>query len=185
MLIHIVESGERVDVALFADTGSERPQTYRYLPIFKQWLEDRGVPLIVVKYQPKNYKNFPPYRTLEENCLTNGTLLSKTFGYGSCSQKWKIQPQDQWANSWEPARRCWAGLLSKYGEMQTKSGDAVKQSALFFLRKNTQAPVGHDGREALTHVATTDGLKGEDVQDLMIIAAKCHSASRQRVLRPK
>jgi hypothetical protein len=108
MLIHLVENGERVDVALFADTGSERPQTYEYLPIFKKWLADRGVPLHVVRYQPKNYKNFPPYRTLEENCLTNGTLPSKTFGYGSCSQKWKIQPQDHWADNWEPARRCWA-----------------------------------------------------------------------------
>src|SRR4051812_46806286 len=82
MLVELVERGERVDAALFADTGSERPQTYAYLPIFKEWLEKRGVPLIVVKYEPKNFKNYPPYRTLEANCLTNGTLPSKAFGFG-------------------------------------------------------------------------------------------------------
>ncbi|QRM35004.1 hypothetical protein [Microvirga sp. VF16] len=108
MLVELVERGERVDAALFADTGSERPQTYAYLPIFKEWLEKRGVPLIVVKYEPKNFKNYPPYRTLESNCLTNGTLPSKAFGFGSCSSKWKIQPQELWADRWEPARRCWA-----------------------------------------------------------------------------
>ncbi|WP_262267010.1 hypothetical protein [Microvirga yunnanensis] len=108
MLIHMVENGERVDVALFADTGSERPQTYEYLPIFKAWLEERGVPFHVVRYEPKNFKNYPPYRTLEANLLVNGTLPSKTFGYGSCSQKWKIAPQERWTESWEPARRCWA-----------------------------------------------------------------------------
>ncbi|MBD2745809.1 hypothetical protein IC232_03770 [Microvirga sp. BT688] len=108
MLIELVEKGERVDAALFADTGGERPQTYAYLPIFKKWLEERGVPLIVVKYEPKNFKNYPPYRTLESNLLTNGTLPSKAFGFGSCSSKWKIQPQERWADAWEPARRCWA-----------------------------------------------------------------------------
>lgn len=64
MLVEMVEKGERVDVALFADTGSERPPTYAYLPIFREWLAKRGVPLIVVKYEPKNFKNYPPYRTL-------------------------------------------------------------------------------------------------------------------------
>lgn len=108
MLIELVERGERVDAVLFADTGSENPLTYAFIPIFSVWLAAHGVAVHVVRYEPKNFKHYPPYRTLEENCLTNGTLPSKAFGFGSCSQKWKAAPQDKWTASWEPARQAWA-----------------------------------------------------------------------------
>jgi hypothetical protein len=97
-----------VDIVLFADTGSEKPDTYAYLKLFKAWLAERGVLLIVVRYEPKNFKNFPAYRTLDENCFTNGTLPSISFGFSSCSQKWKVQPQNKWTEAWEPARTAWA-----------------------------------------------------------------------------
>src|SRR3546814_19366500 len=51
---------------------------------------------------------WPPYFSLLENCLTNATLPSISFGRHSCSQKWKIQPQDQRVKEWEPAQRIWA-----------------------------------------------------------------------------
>ncbi|MPR11492.1 hypothetical protein [Microvirga tunisiensis] len=60
MCVELVERGDRIDAALFADTGSERQQTYEYLPIFKKWLEDRGVPLHVVRYEPKNVITHAP-----------------------------------------------------------------------------------------------------------------------------
>lgn len=85
MLIEKIARGEPVDMVLFADTGSEKPETYAYLEMFRGWLQARAVPSAVVRYQPKDFKNHPPYRTLEENCLTNGTLPSKAFGFGSCS----------------------------------------------------------------------------------------------------
>ncbi len=109
MIIELVERGERIDVVLFADTGSEKPATMAYVLIFRAWLEARGILFIVVGYQPKKFKNWPPYGTLEENCLTNGTLPSIAFGFGSCSLKWKVAPQNAWADAWEPARACWAG----------------------------------------------------------------------------
>lgn len=108
MLIELVESGNPPDAVLFADTGGEHPVTYRFIPIFMAWLQVRGVPCQIVRYEPKDFKNFPPYRTLEENCLTNGTLPSKAFGFGSCSSKWKVQPQNRWAENWAPARAIWA-----------------------------------------------------------------------------
>jgi hypothetical protein len=108
MLIELVESGVRIDIVLFADTGSEKPATYAYLELFREWLAARGVTLIVVRYQPKNYKNFPPYRSLDENCFTNGTLPSISFGFSSCSQKWKIEPQNRWTEQWAPARLAWS-----------------------------------------------------------------------------
>lgn len=62
---------------------------------------------ITVRYVPKNYKNYPPYRSLDENCFTNGTLPSISFGFSSCSQKWKIEPQNRWTEAWPPAVAAW------------------------------------------------------------------------------
>lgn len=108
MLIELIESGIQIDAVLFADTGSEKPSTYAFIELFAEWLSARGVTLIVVRYEPKNFKNFPPYRSLDENCLTNGTLPSISFGFSSCSQKWKIEPQNKWTEKWEPAATAWA-----------------------------------------------------------------------------
>jgi hypothetical protein len=108
MLIEMVNAGIHIDMVLFADTGSEKPATYAYLAMFTEWLRERGVPLNVVRYQPQNFKNYPPYRSLDENCFTNGTLPSISFGFSSCSQKWKIAPQNKWTQTWSPAVDAWA-----------------------------------------------------------------------------
>jgi hypothetical protein len=108
MLIEWIERKEALDAVLFADTGGEKPQTYEFISIFRQWLAERDVPSHIVRYAPRHYKNWPPYYTLEENCITNGTLPSIAFGFGSCSIKWKVTPQNQWTESWGPARRIWA-----------------------------------------------------------------------------
>lgn len=108
MLIEMIERGERVDMVLTADTGDEKPWTYRYRWLFSKWLADHGVPVTVVRYQPQRFKHWPPYASLSENCFTNATLPSISFGRHSCSQKWKIEPQDRWTETWEPAVACWA-----------------------------------------------------------------------------
>lgn len=108
MLVEMIEAGIHVDTVLFADTGSEKPSTYAFVDLFKGWLADRGVTLTTVRYEAKNFKNFPPYRSLDENCFTNGTLPSISFGFSSCSQKWKIEPQNRWTESWEPAATMWS-----------------------------------------------------------------------------
>lgn len=108
MLVEMVDSGQRVDAVLFADTGSERPETYAFIELFTAWLEARGILVVVVRYMPTNTKNYPRYASLYENCLTNGTLPSITFGGGTCSLKWKVAPQNKWTEAWPPAQRCWA-----------------------------------------------------------------------------
>jgi len=101
--------GIRPDLILHADTGSEKPGTYAYLPVIQDWLARVGFPpVVVVRYEPSNFKNWPPYRTLGENCLTNGTLPSLAFGFKSCSLKWKVAPQDKYTAAWQPARDAWA-----------------------------------------------------------------------------
>jgi hypothetical protein len=108
-LVELVNRGIRPDAILFADTGSEKQETYDYLAGIDAFLERNGFPRVtVVKYVPKNFKHWPPYYTLEENCLTNGTLPSLAFGFKSCSLKWKADPQDIWMETWAPATAAWA-----------------------------------------------------------------------------
>lgn len=108
MIVEMFERGEPIDQVLFADTGSEKPETYEYIEYFSRWMADRGIPFERLAYQPQNFKNFPPYRSLLENCLTNGTLPSIAFGFSSCSKKFKISVQDKWTNNWEPAVTAWS-----------------------------------------------------------------------------
>jgi hypothetical protein len=109
MLVGLAGRSIRPDAILFADTGSEKPETYAYEAVMQEWLKSVGFPPITrVRYEPKNFKNWPPYSSLEENCLTNSTLPSLAFGFKSCSQKWKIAPQDKWTRSWKPALECWS-----------------------------------------------------------------------------
>ena len=108
MIIELVARGEPPDVVLTADTGSERPETMAFLPLFQQWMDGHGLEHHVVRYVPKRFKHWPPYYSLLENCLPNATLPSISMGRHSCSQKWKIEPQDRWTNAWPPALSAWA-----------------------------------------------------------------------------
>src|SRR5688572_29721776 len=93
MLVAFVRRGIRPDYILFADPGGEKPETLAFLPLMDAYLHAAGFPPITtVRYEPRDFKHWPPYHTLEENCLTNGTLPSLAFGFRSCSQKWKIVP---------------------------------------------------------------------------------------------
>jgi hypothetical protein len=99
------------DLILFADVGGERPETYAYLETINAFLVANGMPTVtVVRYVPQNFKNWPPYYSLEQNCLTNGTLpsISFSFQFKSCSQKWKAAPQHKFIQAWTPAREWWA-----------------------------------------------------------------------------
>ncbi len=109
MLIGMRDRGIIPDAILFANTAAEKDETYRYLPVVQAWCRANGFPEVtVVEYVVKNFKNWPPYAGLEENCLTNGTLPSEAFGMGSCSEKWKQQPQNSWTKTWALAVEAWA-----------------------------------------------------------------------------
>ncbi len=111
------ERGIKIDAILHANVGSEKPETRAYLPVFQAWLARVGLPPVIeVRYEAKNFKHWPPYRTIGENALTNGTLPSLAFGFKSCSMKWKITPQNEWTAGWPPAIEAWAR-----GEKVTKA----------------------------------------------------------------
>jgi hypothetical protein len=109
MIFGLHDFGIRPDAILFADTGGEKGSTYKYLPVMQKWLKSKGWPQVtVVRYKPKKFLRYPPYHDLESNCLSNGTLPSITFGFGSCSLKWKAAPQERWCDGWRAAAETWA-----------------------------------------------------------------------------
>ena len=100
MLIGMMEKGEKVDLILFADTGGEKPHTMHHIKRFSEWLVKNGMPdITVVRYKKE---------TLEENCLRIKSLPSIAYGFKKCSLKFKVQPQDQFVNNWQPAKDAWA-----------------------------------------------------------------------------
>lgn len=87
MLVGLNERGERPDLILFADTGGERPETYRQRDRVSDWCESVGFPRIVTVAKET---------TLEADCLTRGALPSVAYGFKSCSDHFKIRPQKRW-----------------------------------------------------------------------------------------
>jgi hypothetical protein len=108
-LVGLWRLGIRPDLLLFADTGSEKQETYDYIPVLQAWLAKVGFPpLITVRNTVKSFKHYPAYGTLEENCLTNATLPSLAYGgLKGCSVKWKVEPQNAYCEDWAPAVECW------------------------------------------------------------------------------
>lgn len=105
LLIELVERRLPVDLILFADTGGERPSTYRYVELFSRWLTAQGYP----KIQMIHRVNRLGFRsTLESECLEKGILPSLAYGYKKCSLKFKVQPQEKFVNHWPPAIDAWA-----------------------------------------------------------------------------
>jgi hypothetical protein len=109
MLVGFHQRGIRPDLIIFSDVGAEREATYEYLPVINKWLRSVGFPEVtVVRYRAKNFKHWPAYFTIEENCLTNVTLPSISYGGHSCSSKWKISAQDEFLEAWPVAQAAWA-----------------------------------------------------------------------------
>ncbi len=99
LLVEMVRRKIHVDLILFCDVGAELPETYCHTQMFSKWLVAHGMPEItVVKTSGK---------TLEQDCLDRGQLPSLAYGFKTCSQRFKVAPQDKFLNNWQPARDAW------------------------------------------------------------------------------
>ncbi|WP_062270205.1 hypothetical protein [Endozoicomonas arenosclerae] len=99
MLVGLHERGIRPDLVMFADTGAEKPHTYRHLMQVNQWLEQIGFPLVeTVKSVVK----------LEKDCIDRKSLPSLAFGFKTCSQRFKVQPQEKFLNNHAGCLAVWA-----------------------------------------------------------------------------
>jgi len=98
-----------IDLIMFSDTGDhwgqgkdgEKPHTYKYVEMFSKWCTEHGLPEITIVRKAGNGE------TLEEELIRKKTLPPVAFGFKTCSQKYKIQPQLKYANNYPPAKEIW------------------------------------------------------------------------------
>ena len=114
MLIGMIARNERPNAILFADTGGEKPATYDFVATFREWLRNHDLNLTVIAYSAKmksplgvDFACGSAHASLEDECHNNGTLPSKAFGFGGCSQKWKRYPMDKFVQQFQPAIDSW------------------------------------------------------------------------------
>lgn len=105
MLVGLAERRIRPDVVMFADTGSEKPETYEYLEVIAGYLSRVGFPPLV---RVKNASPIAGYESLEDECLKTEQIPSKAFGRSGCSFKWKIAPQERYTASVPGVAELWA-----------------------------------------------------------------------------
>jgi len=97
----------RLDAILFADTGGEKPHTYHHLKVMNRYLQDHGQPSITVVHRTNKAQT---RLRLYEYELERERLPSLAYGFKTCSQKFKVQPQDKWLNQefkaeWKAGRK--------------------------------------------------------------------------------
>jgi len=116
-----------VDVAIHADTGWERSETYAFAEKWTPWLEERGVRVVMVKG--------PYYGTdvMDDRWVTPPMFTSGPEGdgmlYRTCTDRWKVRPMRRWiraqgvraAEQWigitlDEAHRAKTGMPPKYIE---------------------------------------------------------------------
>ena len=113
MLIECYRRGVKVDLISFADTGGERPETYSYVIGFSMWLVSVGYPPITIVRKNRRDGSI---ETLEDECIRRNSLPSLAYGFKTCSQKFKIQPQDKFCNNWPKSKDHWeaGGKVTKF-----------------------------------------------------------------------
>ena len=91
LLVGLHEQGERPDAITFADTAGEKPWTYTHIDEMNRWCTAVGFPLIerLGPVMPQQIID----GSLEQECLRLGKLPAKAYGFSSCSDKWKMEPQ--------------------------------------------------------------------------------------------
>lgn len=121
LLVGLKERGITPDVITFADTGDywgqgklgEKPETYRHIEFMQHWCKDAGFPEITI------VRNGGVGETLEDNCLRRKALPSVAYGFKTCSQRWKLAPQEVYFNNLPAAKAVW------------KSGDKITRAVGF------------------------------------------------------
>lgn len=101
MLVGMYERDICPDYIVFADTGGEKPETYEFLTIMREWCHAQGMGWIY------SLKKTSIYNSLEDECLKKNTLPALAFGFRSCSDKWKQAPQQKFLNNREDVKELW------------------------------------------------------------------------------
>ena len=126
MLVGMAQRGIRPDLILFADVGAEKPETLEYVHTINAWLEAHDMPQVTtvrrfgddgthgLKSSPTHKRHaiqHDGYTDLEGKCLANQTLPSLAYGGHTCSSVFKVDPQQRYLKTWQPAVDAWAAGL--------------------------------------------------------------------------
>jgi hypothetical protein len=107
MLIGLRDRRVPIELILFADTGSEKPETAAYLRIIQAWLATNAMhPVTVIKRDSPRAGD----TSLHEECLRKRVLPSLAYGGHSCSLKWKVDPQWKYTRhyfGWDSRSQSW------------------------------------------------------------------------------
>lgn len=114
VLCGMSEKGIKPDLIIFADTGGEKPDTYQYLGILRDWCKASNFPdIVTTQYVPKKagkrkaHCGNDLYKTLEEECLVKKELPAIAYGAKTCSIRWKKDPIENYIKQWHPAIKAW------------------------------------------------------------------------------
>jgi hypothetical protein len=124
------ERGIMPHILTFADTGGEKPETYRAVEALSHWCDDHlGQTILTVSKSSM-------YESLEDQTLRTKTLPSAAYGWRSCSDKWKIQPQDKLLNNFPPAKEIWSQGLKVtkalgYDAGERRRGENMTENAKY------------------------------------------------------
>lgn len=143
MLIGMVKQGIIPDRILFSDTGGERPDTYRFIERFSDWLECSGAPRVIkLHYVTKDGETL----TLEQDCLKHRALPAIAYGFKSCSEKFKTRVADRFCKYDPDCQAVWAsgGKVDKYigyDAGETKRVECNKAYAATDKKYNSHYPL--------------------------------------------
>ena len=99
MLIALRDRSIVPDVITFADTGGEKPGTYDHLEYMQGWCRANNFPPIITVKEPCG--------PLEDDCLRRNALPSIAYGFKTCSQRWKLRPQERYFKQMEASKAVW------------------------------------------------------------------------------
>src|SRR3546814_5554800 len=91
MIIEMVKRKVPIQAILFANTGSEKPETIAYLPIFSAWLIANGYPPVTIVAYKGNHGR---YSSLHGACISNKVMPSLAYCGNSCRLTFKAAVQE-------------------------------------------------------------------------------------------
>lgn len=101
-ILECTERGIIFDLILFGNTGigkkdGEKKATYAYVKLFNEWLIAHGQPKLTIVHS-RNAEG--KLISLHDEMFKLKTLPAIVFGWKTCSQRFKIQPQDKYLKKW-------------------------------------------------------------------------------------
>jgi len=90
LIIEMIRRNVKIDYIIFADTGSEMPETYEHIEIMKKWFKDHNLAFIVVKSK---------LGSVYDHYFNKKTIPYRKFR--SCTDKFKIRPITKWVKKFK------------------------------------------------------------------------------------